>query len=338
MFPSGMPRLPAERESEPPSEPLIGAMNPTRCRDFAGGLRRATAAARSRCIESAAQAPPPLEALPPADAQASGGQNAAGNQVRPPAPNPPPNPNQAGQADQRNRPQQPRPAPLDADQQVQFDPAGKVTMHVKELDVRQLLELLSRRSGVNILISPKVTGTITANFEDASLDEVLAAVIKLTNLVEKKEGNIRYLYTKGEVDDNAEISKRERILTRVYKLSYIRSDELYGMIRPFLSADVGQRRVAVTPSYRFGISESATFVSGGAGAAGPGAGGPSSANTGGPTNQGASGGGPTLSGYQPPTGGNSMSDSDLLIVQDYESNLKIIDQIVGASTSDRSRF
>ncbi len=100
------------------------------------------------------------------------------------------------------------------------------------------------------------------------------------------------------------------------------------MIRPFLSADVGRNRVAVTPSYRFGIGESATFVSGGAGAAGAGGGGASSANTGGPTNQGASGGGATVGGYQPPTGGNSMSDSDLLIVQDYESNLKIIDQIV----------
>ena len=100
------------------------------------------------------------------------------------------------------------------------------------------------------------------------------------------------------------------------------------MIRPFLSADVGQKRVSVTPSYRFGIGESATFVSGGAGAASAGGGGASTANTGGPTNQGASGGGATVGGYQPPTGGNSMSDSDLLIIQDYESNLKIIDQII----------
>ena len=101
------------------------------------------------------------------------------------------------------------------------------------------------------------------------------------------------------------------------------------MIRPFLSQDVGLKRVSVTPSYRFGIGESATFVSGGAAAASAGGGGGGgTANTGGPTNQGASGGGATVGGYQPPTGGNSMSDSDLLIVQDYESNLKIIDQIV----------
>ena len=83
-------------------------------------------------------------------------------------------------------------------------------------------------------------------------------------------------------------------MTRVYRLNYVRSDELLAMIRPFLSVDVGQKRVSVTPSYRFGIGESATFVSGGAGAAAAGGGGASTANTGGPTNQGASGGGSTV--------------------------------------------
>ena len=101
-----------------------------------------------------------------------------------------------------------------------------MTMHVNELDVRQLLELLSRRSGLNILVSPRVSGTVTANFEGTTVDEVLKAVIKLASLVEKTEGPIHYLYTKGELDDDAEITKREKILTRVYKLNYVRSDEM----------------------------------------------------------------------------------------------------------------
>ena len=88
-------------------------------------------------------------------------------------------------------------------------------MHVNELDVRQLLELLSRRSGLNILVSPKVAGTITANFEGTTVDAVLKAVIKLANLTEKTEGPIHYLYTKGELDEDAEFLKREKIITRV---------------------------------------------------------------------------------------------------------------------------
>ena len=42
------------------------------------------------------------------------------------------------------------------------------------------------------------------------MEQVLKAVIKLANLVEKTEGTIHYLYTKGEIDEDAEITKRER--------------------------------------------------------------------------------------------------------------------------------
>jgi general secretion pathway protein D len=196
--------------------------------------------------------------------------------------------------------------------------------HVNEGDLRQILELLSRRAGINILVSPKVGGTVTVNFEGVTVNQVLSAVIKLANLVQKTEGSIHYIYTKGELQDEAEAVKKERILTKIYQLNYVRSDEMMAMIRPFLSADVGLKRFANSPSYRYGISESATFVSGGGAAmsAGGGAAGGSAGGGGG------GGGGGIITGIQAQTGGNSLSDSDQLIIQDYESNLKIIDQIV----------
>ena len=73
------------------------------------------------------------------------------------------------------------------------------------------------------------------------------------------------------------------------------------MIRPFLNADVGQKRVSVTPSYRFGIGESATFVSGGGGASASG-GGVSSSTPAAPRTRVPSGGGSTR-GMITPTGG-----------------------------------
>jgi type IV pilus secretin PilQ/predicted competence protein len=227
----------------------------------------------------------------------------------------------------RERGAQARPAAEAAQQKIQIDPNGLITMHVNELDVRQLLEFLSRRSGLNILVSPRVSGTITANFERVSLERVLPAVIKLANLVEKKEGPIHYIYSRQDLQDEAEVVKRERILTKVYRLNYVRADEMLAIIRPFLSTDVGRNRVSVTPSYRFGISESNTFVAGGAQAmtAGAAAGG---GMTGGGGVAGVTGGGATVGGYQPPTGANSLADSDQIIIQDYESNLKIVDQII----------
>jgi type IV pilus secretin PilQ/predicted competence protein len=191
--------------------------------------------------------------------------------------------------------------------------------------LRQILELLSRHTGMNILVSPGVTGTVTVNFENVPVDKVFAAVLKLANLVEKTEGTIHYVYTRGELQNEAEAVKKEKILTKVYKLNYVRSDEMMTIIRPFLSADVGQSRFANTPSYRYGISESATFVSGGTPSVG---GGGSAAGGAGGGGGGGGGGAQIITGNQVATGGNSLADADQLIIQDYESNLKIIDQIV----------
>ena len=146
-------------------------------------------------------------------------------------------------------------------------------MHTNELDVRQLLELISRRSGMNILVSPKVSGTITANFEKVTIQELLGSILKLADLVEKVEGGIHFIYSKEELKDVAETAKKERIVTKVYRLNYIRADELMVMISPFLSSDVGRKRFATSANYQFGISESSTLSTGGAGGGGGGGGG-----------------------------------------------------------------
>ncbi len=209
-------------------------------------------------------------------------------------------------------------------QDIQFDREGLISMHTNELDVRQLLELLSRRSGMNILVSPKVSGTITANFEKVTLQELLSSVLKLADLVEKVEGGIHFIYSKEETREVAETAKKEKIVTKVYRLNYIRADELMVMISPFLSTDVGRKRFATSANYQFGISESSTLTTGGAG--GGTGGGVGGGGGGGTVTPG--GAGTIQRGTQPITGGASMASNDMVVIQDYESNLKIVDQII----------
>ena len=92
-------------------------------------------------------------------------------------------------------------------QQLQIDRDGLITMHVNELDVRVLLELLSRRSGANILVSPNVSGNITANFEKVTQDQLLSSVLKLANLEAKHEGTIQYIYTQEEMRAEQEVEE-----------------------------------------------------------------------------------------------------------------------------------
>ena len=303
-FPAGLlVSAPARRTKDPATSPVL-AQSP---------------APSAKDSSNAGEPPPSAEPLPSLGAQPP--PVPRGDQ-RPPAP---PSPAATREAP-RNQPAQTRPAAAGVQpQDIQFDPKGLIThFHVNEGDLRQILELLSRRAGLNILVSPRVGGTVTVNFENVTVDRVLSAVIKLANLVEKTEGSIHYIYTKQELQDEAEAVKKERIITKVYKLNYVRSDEMMTMIRPFLSTDVGLKRFANSPSYRYGISESATFVSGGAASGATGGGAAGGAAGGG----GGGGGASIITGTQAPTGANSLSDADQLIIQDYESNLKIIDQII----------
>jgi general secretion pathway protein D len=219
----------------------------------------------------------------------------------------------------------PRAADANRQQEIEFDPQGMISTHINELDVRRLLELLSRESGLNILVSPKVKGTITANFEKIAPDELLKSVLKLANLIEKVEGNVHFIYAKEELRDQAETKMKEKIVTKVYRLNYVRADEMMVMISPFLSQDVGRKRFSTTANYMFGVSEASTLSSGGLGGAGGGAGGGGMGGGGGAAMGGA---GTIQRGTQPPTGGSSLSGQDVLVIQDYESNLKIIDQII----------
>jgi type IV pilus secretin PilQ/predicted competence protein len=285
---------------------------PTRVTLLGGGQSRGT------------DAPPAAEPLPtgtrtgPAGGQGSRG---AGQVPAPPPPAPPEGPRTGDRAAQA-----PKPGAADtAAPQIQFDRDGLITMHSNELDVRRLLEIISRRGGLNILVSPKVSGTITANFEGVTLEQLLRSVLRLANLEEKRDGQVRLIYTREELQAENEAKKRERILTKVYKLNYIRADELMALIRPFLSEDVGQKRIQSTANYMFGINDAPVFGTAGGMTAGGSPGGGIAAGGGAGMGGGA---GQPQRGIQPTTGGTSSANGDVLVIQDYESNLKIIDQIV----------
>src|SRR5262249_14477184 len=97
------------------------------------------------------------------------------------------------------------------------------------------------------------------------------------------------------------------------------------LIRPFLSEDVGQKRIQSTANYLFGINDAPVFGTAGGMTVGGAVGGAGMAAGGG---AGMGGAGMPQRGIQPTTGGTSTANGDVLVIQDYESNLKIIDRIV----------
>jgi type IV pilus secretin PilQ/predicted competence protein len=206
----------------------------------------------------------------------------------------------------------------DIERQIQVKADGRITLHMDDLDVRRALELLSRQGGLNIMLSTGVSGRVTANLEGATVDQALKAILKLGNLTARREEGLIYVYTAQDFKDQS--TYNQQITTRIYRLNYIRASDLMTMVRDILSAD---GTMTATPESNEGINDSPTFNPSGVSGGGGGGGGGGGAVTA-PSSTGGGGG----SAGRGTSGGNSLSGGDVVIVRDYESKLRAVDEIV----------
>jgi type II secretory pathway component HofQ len=99
-----------------------------------------------------------------------------------------------------------------------------ISLHLDDLEVRKALEILSREGPFNILVSPGVSGRVTASLQNVTPNQALDAVLQLANLIARREGNLIYVYVPEEL--RAGLGPDQWICTRIYHLNYIRSTDL----------------------------------------------------------------------------------------------------------------
>jgi len=121
-------------------------------------------------------------------------------------------------------------APTEVPEMVPTSPTGEpITLHVNEVDVRKVLEMLSRQHGMNILVAPGVTGTVTANLQKVDERTALLAILKLCDLVAHDESGFTYVYP-------ATAFPRSGFVTRIFPLDYASAEEVLvsvtGMLTP----------------------------------------------------------------------------------------------------------
>jgi type IV pilus assembly protein PilQ len=65
---------------------------------------------------------------------------------------------------------------------------ARVSLDVRNADVRETLRMLTEAGGLNVVIGPDVTGTVTLRLRDVPVEEALQIVLKATGLVQMREG------------------------------------------------------------------------------------------------------------------------------------------------------
>ncbi|HDZ77576.1 MAG TPA: type IV pilus secretin PilQ [Candidatus Omnitrophica bacterium] len=100
-----------------------------------------------------------------------------------------------------------------------------ITLDFKEADIRNVLRIISLKSGVNIVAGPEVVGLVTIRLEDVPWNEALDAIVKTYGFGYVKKGSIIIVAPLEKLAEQqrleAEFSQTQAIETKVFHLKFL---------------------------------------------------------------------------------------------------------------------
>lgn len=131
---------------------------------------------------------------------------------------------------------------------------GTVELHLANQPITDVLQLLSLEGRRNIIASPEVTGSVTANLYNVTFEEALEAILVPNGAGFRKVGNFIYVYTNDELTKLLSVDGEE-LSTEVFTLNYINAKDAVTYITPLL--DEGET-VTGSPEPPTGLVSQAT--------------------------------------------------------------------------------
>lgn len=125
------------------------------------------------------------------------------------------------------------PRKLPEGQTVAVGSLGQIDLHVKDLELTQVLQLLSIQSQRNIVATKGVSGSISADLYGVDFFEALDAILHTNGFGYREKGNFIYVYTAAEIKA---MQDAERKLTkRMVRLNYLTAGDAAKFVTPLLS-------------------------------------------------------------------------------------------------------
>ena len=105
---------------------------------------------------------------------------------------------------------------------------GLVTVDFKDADIRQVLRVISLKSGVDIVAAPDVEGIVSIKLTNVPWEQALDVILRTYGFSYAREGNIIRVLTREAVE-------QEELGTEVFALSYSKAEDVTPIIKELLS-------------------------------------------------------------------------------------------------------
>jgi type IV pilus assembly protein PilQ len=124
-----------------------------------------------------------------------------------------------------------------------------IDLKVTNADVTEVLRTFAQISGLNIVVQPGVTGTVTAELENVPWDQAFEEVLKINNLGYEREGNVIRIapndVLKREAQDRQQLAQARALVlplrTVMRRLSYARANDVANLLRSGTAGLLTQR-------------------------------------------------------------------------------------------------
>jgi type II secretory pathway component GspD/PulD (secretin) len=108
-----------------------------------------------------------------------------------------------------------------------------ISLDVKNINLEDALRLIADQSGLNIVTSKNVRGTITVKLKNVPVEDALRAILEVNNCKYIKEGNIIKVYTYQDLQQEERFTK---LKTKVYSLKFAKASDLKPLLLAIKSA------------------------------------------------------------------------------------------------------
>ena len=105
---------------------------------------------------------------------------------------------------------------------------GLVTVDFKDADIRQVLRVISLKSGVDIVAAPDVEGIVSIKLTNVPWEQALDVILRTYGFSYAREGNIIRVLTREAVE-------QEELGTEVFALNYSKAEDVTPIIKELLS-------------------------------------------------------------------------------------------------------
>src|SRR4030095_6547007 len=114
----------------------------------------------------------------------------------------------------------------------------KLSLNFQNVEVRSVLQVIADFTGLNIITSDTVTGSLTLRLKDIPWDQALDIIMQTKGLDMRKNGNVVLiapreelaLKEKQQLEAQKDISELEPLVSEAFQLNYIKAQDLLNLI------------------------------------------------------------------------------------------------------------